>query len=251
MIRCLLGVPVFLLCTGSVFAEDGLQMVLRSQMPNSASFYLDSAYYNERGNEWTNRWYWKGGSLDSLVNATSEDGVPVRHSYRYYTSADLISDSGREYVFSFVRTDSTVTNHTISYSDGSLDSRDSWVLHGDSLLADESVDADGATSSRIYQIRKDTLFERDSFSSGSVATEYFVSIDDGLCLRYDGSGNLLDSIKIVYQTDGVVFQYIEASYYREFHYLYPSAESAIPARRRPVRIDSPGHKYDLLGRRHF
>jgi len=220
-------------------------------MLNSGSFYLDSAYYNEGGNEWTNKWYWNGGSLDSLVHVSTEEGVPSRYRYRYYASADLISGSESEYVFSFVRTDSTVTNYTISYSDGSLGSRDSLVLHGDSLLVDESVDADGAISSSFYQIRKDTLSERDSSSSGSVATEYFVSINDGLCLHYDESGNLLDSIKIVYQTDGVVFQYIEVSYYREFRYLYPSAESAIPARRRPVRIDSPGHKYDLLGRRHF
>ena len=81
-------------CTKAVFKLNAFDFIVNKNEP-----HLDSSYFKEYDNEWTHKYFYRNGQIDSLAVDFREEGEEIK-GFKFYrnVSPNDIRKTDREYI---------------------------------------------------------------------------------------------------------------------------------------------------------
>lgn len=248
-------------CTEATFAAANAK-----EYDNVGKIRQDSSYFREHNNgtpnEWTHKFYWTNGQLDSLL-FDSKDGTPVKNvPYHIHTNESTLFNKDYEIVYNKAVSGDTTIYTLKKYYNGQFENSETikYATHYTEALTENS---EGSKDfSRIY-FSADTLIQERTFDYGTpearTSYNYFIPDpnDEKKCSEYEGETkdisikNLLYEISSSDTENGFVIKIQSESYYREF-YLIDGAKtdgtSSLKKRSITKLHKDVSENFDALGR---
>lgn len=258
-----------LLLTGFACADSCIDLIAKSQtLAEQKGTVQDSSYFLEHGsnhedNEWTHKYHWSDGKLDSIVYDSKEEGEAPEIIYFYWNvDESALRGKGAEQIYTQLPSSDTVAYTLRRYHNGNL-SDSSTVKVKDSLhtTLSYSISVKEWTLEESYS-RNDTLFHHSVYGYGSDKERPYTTFivadpeNEKKCLEYELSEDnpkLAETIEVVDTENGFMLKYLQGNdefyYLREFFFVKDKEETTGIRKQRPAVKISPRAKYfDLLGR---
>jgi hypothetical protein len=218
--------------------------------------HLDSIYYKEYDNEWSNKYvYGSNNQLDHIIFHL-DDSEPIA---KFYFSKDegVLTKKGEELLISDSIAGDTLYFTQKVYRDGEIYQS---IFHKttDRYTSELSYDPrlDLYDFNELF-FRNDTLIERVvkkyNTDSAEVSFIYYVEdpSDDTKCYEYqDELDKDSPDYTIIYNknSQGFSLKYFDQKFTREMFMIYPDGTTAIRKLRPTVKISPKARYFDLLGR---
>ena len=221
--------------------------------------HIDSIYYREYDNEWSNKYVYDGNNQLEHVIFHLGDSEPIA---KFYFSKDegVLTKKGEELLISDSAAGDTLYFTQKAYRDGEIYQS---IFHktADRFSSELSYDPErDLYDFSEFFFRNDTLIERvvkeyNTDHSRETFTYYVEdSSDDTKCYEYmDGSTENSPDYTISYHknSQGYSLKYFDQKFIREMFMVYPNGTTAIHKRRAPVKVSPKARYFDLLGRYKF
>lgn len=213
-------------CTEAVFA-----LSTAKEYDRFGKIRQDSSYFRENGtNEWTHKFYWTNGQLDSLLYDTKE-GKPVETvSYHIQTNESTPLGKDYEIIYSKEISGDTVIYKQKRYYNGQFEDFETIKMFENYIEALKE-DSDGKKNfSKIY-FAADTLIQEETFDYESpearTSYTYFVPNpdDEKKCSEFESDTKAFSKGDLSYELssseteNGIVVKIESETYYREFYFI--------------------------------
>lgn len=213
-------------CTEAVFA-----LSTAKEYDRFGKIRQDSSYFRENGtNEWTHKYYWTNGQLDSML-FDSKEGDPAK-VLKYHIQTNENDLLGKDYEIVYSKTvsgDTTIYSQKIYY-DGQNEAFETIKML-ENYTETLKEDCDGKKNfSKIY-FAADTLIQEETFDYESpearTSYTYFVPNpdDEKKCSEFESDTKAFSKGDLSYELsssetgNGFVVKIESETYYREFYFI--------------------------------
>jgi hypothetical protein len=241
-------------CTEAWFKINSIGAFANKDEPR-----LDSVYSKQDESEWTKKYFYSDGLVDSMAQVSS---VPAEVSeYKFYHNAKLddIRKTGNEIIITDTISNGTTFSSQLSYVNGIYQNRTDFK-RSDSYASSTMARSINETSVTEYFFSNDTLFFKSSFehkmildadpSNWSLVVESYLlgdPKDDSKCYQYRDS-IITDTLFFQNNEKGFSVKIVKGNNLTEYFMVYPEGFTAIRKQRPAVKILPKARYFDLLGR---
>ena len=240
-------------CTKAVFKLSAFDFIVNKNEP-----HLDSSYFKEYDNEWTHKYFYKNGQIDSLAVDFREEGEEIK-GFKFYrnVSPNDIRKTDREYIIKDSTFGDTIYYTQDFYMNG-VNQQRVYLKRNANYISSLEYNVEDNKYSYLNEMffSHDTLIDKtsDYYNKDSEIFDDIYYIEDTQndfkCYEYEG--NELN-YTYTYQPNesGYSLKVVSDTYFREFFFVNPDGTTAIHKRRVPVKISPKARYFDLLGRYKF
>lgn len=254
---CLMLLAIY--ASANTCTEKWLEALSFRFIAKQDAAHLDSIYYKEYDNEWSNKYVYAGNNQLDRIIFHLDDSEPIIKVH-FSKDESVLTKKGEELLISDSIAGDTLYFTQKVYRDGEIYQS---IFHKttDRYTSELSYDPrlDLYDFNELF-FRNDTLIERVvkkyNTDSAEVSFIYYVEdpSDDTKCYEYteDSKKDSTDyTITYHKNSQGYSLKYFNFKFIREMFIVYPTGTTAIHKRRVPVKISPKVRYFDLLGRYKF
>lgn len=217
--------------------------------------HLDSVYFKEYDNEWTDKYIYGKDYLDYFITDPKEEGEDVRTAKFYWNSDEnALSKKGYEYLGEIQYSEDTLFYSFTNYNNGKRHEQQTAKIVNNVLEAQYPDGPNGEIAFEQLYFQNDTLIKSITDYYGTDSAEVHKRIiirdeqDDFKCLEYRNNGENFYNLEYVKNDNGYSIKIYDQNYFREFFMVYPESSTAIRKQRPAVKSSPKARYFDLLGR---